>query len=404
MSDMTMGQRIAEERRKLALSQEGLGEKMGVSRQAISKWESDGAVPEIDKLIALSRLFGVSVGWLLGVEDTPSQKEPTDTLSDEQLYMIDEIVKKYQPRPVSKKILLAGILCAILMAASILVIGIRQGNILARVASNDTELYALRAQVNNNQAALEARINAAQTVQNPANPLLAEYHLDIIALISSEADVPAAQIGFSAMPNKWQSGDTGFLSIRREGMETVQLECAWDGAFLTADTILEVEDGYEFCFTLLHADGTQEQQAVSDPEVENLKKTLAVSVEILSVGYSTQTDPLRLTDFEYRVSMPSAAYSYGNLSWEMVELVLVTGKGETLGRYVLLDAEEETDSSILRSPEIVSKHMEIIFENLQLPKNEGIQLWLRAELSNSLSTEDLVHVWVVNEDGTLRSQ
>lgn len=54
---MTIGQTIAAERRKLGLSQEQLGEKMGVTRQSISKWESDAALPELEKLIALSRLF-----------------------------------------------------------------------------------------------------------------------------------------------------------------------------------------------------------------------------------------------------------------------------------------------------------------------------------------------------------
>lgn len=63
---MTIGQRIAERRKLLGLSQEALGERMGVSRQAISKWEADGAIPEIDKLIALSKLFGISVGWFWG--------------------------------------------------------------------------------------------------------------------------------------------------------------------------------------------------------------------------------------------------------------------------------------------------------------------------------------------------
>lgn len=65
---MTLGQRIQELRRGLNLSQEELGEKMGVSRQAISKWEGDQTIPELDKLIALSKLFGLTVGQLLGVE------------------------------------------------------------------------------------------------------------------------------------------------------------------------------------------------------------------------------------------------------------------------------------------------------------------------------------------------
>lgn len=65
---MTLGQRIQELRKNLGLSQEELGEKMGVSRQAISKWEGDQTIPELDKLIALSKLFGLTVGQLLGVE------------------------------------------------------------------------------------------------------------------------------------------------------------------------------------------------------------------------------------------------------------------------------------------------------------------------------------------------
>lgn len=89
---MTVGQRIAQKRRELGLSQEGLGEKLGVSRQAIYKWESDAALPEIEKLVNLSREFGVSVGWLLGEEDNfPERPE----LTAEQLRMVEEIVGRY---------------------------------------------------------------------------------------------------------------------------------------------------------------------------------------------------------------------------------------------------------------------------------------------------------------------
>lgn len=65
---MTLGQRIQDLRRAAGLSQEGLGEKLNVSRQAVSKWEADVAVPELDKLIALGRLFGVSLSELLQLE------------------------------------------------------------------------------------------------------------------------------------------------------------------------------------------------------------------------------------------------------------------------------------------------------------------------------------------------
>lgn len=71
---MTLGQRIQRYRTEQGLSQEGLGEKLGVSRQAVSKWEADGAVPDTDKLIALSKLFGITLNELLQVE-TPVQKQ-----------------------------------------------------------------------------------------------------------------------------------------------------------------------------------------------------------------------------------------------------------------------------------------------------------------------------------------
>lgn len=72
---MTLGQRIQARRVELGLSQEGLGERMGVSRQAVSKWEADGAVPDTDKLIALSKLFGISLNELLQVENPPKATE-----------------------------------------------------------------------------------------------------------------------------------------------------------------------------------------------------------------------------------------------------------------------------------------------------------------------------------------
>ena len=86
---MTLGQRIQEYRKAAGLSQEALGEELGVSRQAVSKWESDGGVPELDTLIAMSRRFGVTLGALLGVEelaaaDTPEPAQPAPVPLEEE--------------------------------------------------------------------------------------------------------------------------------------------------------------------------------------------------------------------------------------------------------------------------------------------------------------------------------
>ena len=76
MQEQTLGRRIQEARKAAGLSQESLGERLGVSRQAVSKWESDASVPDLENLIAMSRIFGVTIGALLGVE--PAAEEPTE--------------------------------------------------------------------------------------------------------------------------------------------------------------------------------------------------------------------------------------------------------------------------------------------------------------------------------------
>ena len=61
----TLGTRIAEQRRKMNLTQDQLAEQMGVSSQAVSKWENDLSCPDISLLPSLSDLFGISIDELL---------------------------------------------------------------------------------------------------------------------------------------------------------------------------------------------------------------------------------------------------------------------------------------------------------------------------------------------------
>ena len=73
---MTLGQRISEYRKGLGISQEELGARLGVSRQAVSKWETDIASPDMENLLALSREFGISVAELTATpEETPAPPE-----------------------------------------------------------------------------------------------------------------------------------------------------------------------------------------------------------------------------------------------------------------------------------------------------------------------------------------
>ena len=72
---MELNQRIYELRTQKNLSQGDLAEALDVSRQSISKWETGSSVPELDKLIKLSQLFGVTLDELI-LEKKPEEASP----------------------------------------------------------------------------------------------------------------------------------------------------------------------------------------------------------------------------------------------------------------------------------------------------------------------------------------
>lgn len=76
---MTTGAIIQRERARLGLSQEKLAELVGVSRQAVSKWELGDAVPDTDKLVPLARALGISVDTLLDNQPQQAEERPKET-------------------------------------------------------------------------------------------------------------------------------------------------------------------------------------------------------------------------------------------------------------------------------------------------------------------------------------
>lgn len=74
---MTLGERIRQMRLEHHLSQGNVADALDVSRQSVSKWENDGAMPDLDKLVKLSQLFGVSLDQLvMGKEEEAGQAPP----------------------------------------------------------------------------------------------------------------------------------------------------------------------------------------------------------------------------------------------------------------------------------------------------------------------------------------
>ncbi len=72
---MTFNEVLLQKRKCLGLSQEELAEQLGVSRQAVSKWETGEASPDLNKLLALSKVLGSSLDTLCGLQEEPPTAE-----------------------------------------------------------------------------------------------------------------------------------------------------------------------------------------------------------------------------------------------------------------------------------------------------------------------------------------
>lgn len=73
---MILADKIIDLRKKAGWSQEELAQQLGVSRQSVSKWEGAQSIPDIDKILQMSRIFGVSTDYLLKDEIELPAEEP----------------------------------------------------------------------------------------------------------------------------------------------------------------------------------------------------------------------------------------------------------------------------------------------------------------------------------------
>lgn len=86
---MTFAEKLKSIRKQAGMSQEQLAEKLGVSRQAVTKWETDAGIPDIENIVAISALFDISIDDL--ISNKRETKKPTEYLFESVTeYDIDE--------------------------------------------------------------------------------------------------------------------------------------------------------------------------------------------------------------------------------------------------------------------------------------------------------------------------
>lgn len=263
---MTIGQRIAQRRKELGLSQEALGEQLGVSRQSIYKWESDTALPDIDKLVALSRLFSVTVGWLLGVEEDAAEAAPESggQLTEAQLKMVEEIVSRYiaaQPAPTPPK---RRQIFKLAVAAASLCLVLILFNLFQRLDQLDQRYSQVQSSVSSISSSVSGQINGissrVEELLKAQNSLTADYGAEI-----KKANLETGSITFSvyAVPKVYVEGmsarfsvDNGNNSSIREVPEAIHQK-------FSADVTCQLTDAITISVVFTTPDGTRQTQLLA---------------------------------------------------------------------------------------------------------------------------------------------
>lgn len=260
---MTTGQRITEKRKALGLTQEALGNELGVSRQTVYKWESDGGLPEIEKLVALSRRFGVTVGWLLGVEDAPETAPAPESpeLTERQLQMVEEIVDRYlaaRPRwPRWQKWACAGAAALALFGAWRLWQGM--------VDRVDQRLLDFNSQISQVQRSVSQQVNGiasqVQDILDRQNSLLAESGAEIGGYDFTDGERGSVLFSVYAVPKSYQEGMTAAFTAESGGEVRTAEGVLTEGQRFSAELPYPLTDeniALSVSFTL--PDGTVETQ------------------------------------------------------------------------------------------------------------------------------------------------
>ena len=100
---MILADKIILLRKRKGWSQEELAEQLGVTRQSVSKWEGAQSVPDIQKIIQMSEIFGVTTDYLLGLEDKRSRTLDISGLCEEDIRFLQSAAALLKKKNAVKK-------------------------------------------------------------------------------------------------------------------------------------------------------------------------------------------------------------------------------------------------------------------------------------------------------------
>lgn len=311
----TIGQRILALRRAAGMSQEALAAAVGVSRQALGKWEADQSLPGLDNLLALAEALHTSCDELLTGRPLSSEQPPAPSLSAEGMQALLDAreTRETKRRRIS---LAAGGGVALVLAAALLCVGLYAGS---RMDDLQNRIDGVNGQVAGMQSTLQAQVdsmtNRVQTMLDEQNSLAAgESHsysewesgsrtLLLTARVTAKQSVPGASarlIVTATYPTDTHSAVTLEMTDEGGGVFAVS------GRVPTADELTAT-------FQLESPDGTvQNQQLWSDyaphgqfePIVE-----LGGGIDGQLIRFETQNGQIRF-DGDVGLSLGATEYAW----------------------------------------------------------------------------------------------
>jgi transcriptional regulator with XRE-family HTH domain len=273
---MTLGQRIQELRKQRGMSQEALGDALGVSRQAVSKWEGDNGIPELDTLIAMSRLFEVTVGQLLGVEEAAEQKyETTNEAEEDKEAQVEAVLRRYVEQTTKKdeRSWLARqgwiVSAAIILTTAFIVMFAQIGSLRSTVRLLRSDLSNLQVDVSNNQSNLTGHIrNTIYDVLTEEANLLSTFEWEIVDF---DLDDQTATLSLNATMKEYAAGSKMQFCAAWQKVDDTEGQTTgdWvDGPNFQSEITLPLNHNTVISIRVEDADGNIKEQVIQTPLYE----------------------------------------------------------------------------------------------------------------------------------------
>lgn len=335
---MTLGQNIQNARKAKGMSQETLAEKIGVSRQALGKWEKDTALPGLDNLQALAAELGTGVDALLGAQ-AESPAAPAVTLD-----ALRDLLAARDAEEKRRRRLWGGVAGA----AFLVLAGLLAGTALQyerQIDALNQNYAAIQASYAAQQADLSAQISELQDAVRMGETTVLDWRWLPADKLHRDAAGSWMPVQVQVTPRTAAAGTTARLAVRcGDDTQLYDMTAAPDGSFAAGGLVFTVGDNYALSVQWT-ADGVTTSEALG---TVNFNEEMTEPTIIWGAGYTSldygyylrrtgKTNYLTLTCYPVELEVDAPAWM--EVAAVEVDLRLNGDAGEPAATAVLQCAE-----------------------------------------------------------------